>query len=583
MRKGINIVLIFGFLLSSCSGTKQVAESAATQLNTYTEGELSYKQQFRFKYLFLEAQRLKALEDYDKAANSLEQCLSLDEQNDAAHYELAQIYLRQERLADAVFHASRALEINGANIWYYQLLAQLYQATGDIESELAIYIGMAELEPKNIEYQYNLAIAYSRSGMHKKALQVYNKLEKSIGINEELSIKKERLFIAMGDVDKAANELNKLINAYPNEVRYRGMLAELYQANDRSDEAIIIYKDILEINPKEPRANMALAEYYRVQNDFSKALKHLHYSFDEPYFDVDVKFQILIKYFELAMEEAQYMTAFTDLVDRAINTHPNQARFYSIKADLFFQKNNAQESFYYYGKALELGATEFAIWNRYLILGLEVQAYAKVMEKGVRAIELHPIQPTSYLFSGLAYIFTNNHEEAIPFLEKGLNYVVNNRSLKTEFYNYLAAAHHAIENHEQSDAYYEQSLALIPDNPLVLNNYSYYLSLRSKDLAKAEKMAKKAIELNPSEPTYQDTYGWVLYKLNKFVEAREWIKKAIDSSTNSPSSEVLEHYGDVLYKLNKKAEAKEFWQKALELDDSSEKLIRKVREGVLHE
>lgn len=582
MRNIINIVLLLGVLLSSCTGTKQLTKSGATQLNAYTEGDLSYKQQFRFKYLFLEAQRLKSLEEFDKAAEMMEQCVSLDPQNHAAQYELAQIYVRQERLADAVFHASKALEIDGTNIWYYKLLAQLYQATGDYVGELNIYRGMANLEPDNIEYQYFLAIAYSRSGEYKKALQVYNKLEKVLGVNEELSVKKEHLFILMGDVDKAADEIEKLIASQPKEIRYRGMLAELYQANNREKDAILIYKEILKIKPEEPRANMALAEHYRLQNDFDKALKHLNYSFDDPYFDVDVKFQILIKYFELAMEDSSYEESFFMLADKAIKTHPNQASFNSIKGDLYFQKNNALQAFNYYGNALDLGATEFPIWNRYLILGLEVQDYEKVMQKGVRAIELHPIQPTSYLFTGLAFIFTDNEKEAIPFLDKGLNYVVNNRSLKTEFYNYLAAAHHALENHDLSDEYYDKSIALIPDNPLVLNNYSYYLSLRSKDLEKAEKMAKKALELNPTEATYQDTYGWVLYKLNRFAEAAEWIKKAIEATSN-PSAEVIEHYGDVLYKLNRKQEAQEYWKRALELDNSSEKLLKKAREGILYE
>ena len=124
-------------------------------------------------------------------------------------------------------------------------------------------------------------------------------------------------------------------------------------------------------------------------------------------------------------------------------------------------------------------------------------------------------------------------------------------------------------------------MELIPDNVVVLNNYSYYLSLREKDLEKAERMSKKCIELSPNQSTYQDTYGWVLYKLKRFNEAREWLKKAAEGDDKSPV--ITEHYGDVLYQLNLKKEALEYWKKAKNSGGDSELLNKKVREGVLYE
>ena len=178
--------------------------------------------------------------------------------------------------------------------------------------------------------------------------------------------------------------------------------------------------------------------------------------------------------------------------------------------------------------------TDFLIWNRYLILGIELQEYDRVYKNGIRAIELHPIQPTLYLFSGFAASFNKEHEKAITLFNKGLNYVVNNKPLKAEFYNYLGDSYHFFGNDKKSDECYEKSLNLIPDNVVVLNNYSYYLSLRGKDLEKAERMSKQCVELSPNQSTYQDTYGWVLYKLKRFNEAEEWLKKAVEGDSKSP-------------------------------------------------
>ena len=46
-----------------------------------TAGDLSYKSQFRFKYLFFEAQRLKVLEEFENASSIMEQCVALDPTN----------------------------------------------------------------------------------------------------------------------------------------------------------------------------------------------------------------------------------------------------------------------------------------------------------------------------------------------------------------------------------------------------------------------------------------------------------------------------------------------------------------------
>ena len=216
-----------------------------------------------------------------------------------------------------------------------------------------------------------------------------------------------------------------------------------------------------------------------------------------------------------------------------------------------------------------------------MLLGLELLEYDLVYKNGMRAIELHPIQPTLYLFTGFAASYNKEYEKSLTLFNKGLNYVVNNRPLKAEFYSYLGDAYHSIGDDNKSDESYQKSLDLIPDNIIVLNNYSYYLSLREKDLEKAERMSKQCVELNPGQSTYQDTYGWVLYKLKRFNEAKVWLEKAVNADSKSPV--ILEHFGDVLYQLDQKKDALEYWKKAKSTGGDSELLNKKVSEGVLYE
>ena len=172
--KVITYILSVTILFTACLGAKKLSNRSNTLLNSYTEGEVSYKSQFRFKYLFFESQRLKALEDYKKASDLMEQCIAIDPLNADANFELAQLYIRTEQLEPALFYANQAYKLDPNNTWILHSLAQLNLALGNSEAELNAYKSLVKLEPSNIENQYSLAQAYTRNDSYKKAIQVYN-------------------------------------------------------------------------------------------------------------------------------------------------------------------------------------------------------------------------------------------------------------------------------------------------------------------------------------------------------------------------------------------------------------------------
>ena len=216
---------------------------------------------------------------------------------------MATLYIAVDRIEDALFHAKKSSELNPSNLWVTQLLSQLYQMTGNIDGEINAYKDLIKKDPSNIEYLFLLATAHSKNRSYKKAIQVYNEIESKIGASEELSVTKEYLYITLGDVDLAAAEIIKLIAAFPNEIRFLGMLAELYQANNLTEKSIAIYNDILEVEPRNSAANVALAEHYRVNNNHLKAFDYLTFCFDNDVFDLQTVFKILTSYFQMAIEE----------------------------------------------------------------------------------------------------------------------------------------------------------------------------------------------------------------------------------------------------------------------------------------
>ena len=110
---------------------------------------------------------------------------------------------------------------------------------------------------------------------------------------------------------------------------------------------------------------------------------------------------------------------------------------------------------------------------------------------------------------------------------------------------------HSMGRNRKAYKTYEKALKLDPQYCPVLNNYAYYLSLEKRRLAKAEKMSRVTVELNPDNPTYLDTYGWILYLRGKAAEAKPYFKHAMLYG-GKDSAVVLMHFALVLEKLGEK-------------------------------
>jgi tetratricopeptide (TPR) repeat protein len=198
------------------------------------------------------------------------------------------------------------------------------------------------------------------------------------------------------------------------------------------------------------------------------------------------------------------------------------------------------------------------------------------------AIDLFPNYPLPYFFAGIGNFQLKDFVKARAYLESGKDYVVGNDPLLEQFYSSLGDTYNELKMYEASYEAYDNALKINPENSIVLNNYSYYLSLRAEKLDKAETMSRKSVDLDPYNHNNLDTHAWVLYQLEKYDDALEWIEKAYRNGGDS-SGVVLEHYGDILYKLGKKDEAFDYWNKAKEQQDYSEFLDKKIKDKKLYE
>jgi len=263
-------------------------------------------------------------------------------------------------------------------------------------------------------------------------------------------------------------------------------------------------------------------------------------------------------------------------------THPNEAKATVIYADLLTRQGKFAEARQLYLKAVASDPNVFQVWGAIMQLDGQLNQPDSMLAHSEKALELFPNQGMFWYFNGTANLMKKNYKEAASSLEESLKMIGENPQLVPLIHAQLGDAFNGVGAHDKSDAAYELALKADPDNDHVLNNYSYFLSLRKEKLDLALKMSEKLVQQHQNNPTYLDTYAWVLYIRKDYKKAKEYLEKAmLDSS--GVSGTIVEHYGDVLFKLGERDNAVAQWKKAKRMGETTELLDKKIATGALHE
>ena len=102
---------------------------------------------------------------------------------------------------------------------------------------------------------------------------------------------------------------------------------------------------------------------------------------------------------------------------------------------------------------------------------------------------------------------------------------------------------------------------LDPSHPTVKNNLGYHILVHGGDSQEAAELILGALEQEPENPYYMDSWGWALFKQGQFSEAETILKSAAEK--NPLSHEIYKHLGEVMLAMGRAQEAVEQWEKAL--------------------
>ncbi len=540
------------------------------------------------EYYFIEGEKQFILEDYAKAVTNFRSSIQLVPTNDVAYFKLAQIYNRTDQLDGAKLSILKALDLNSENPYYYLLAADIYTNANNLKEATKYYEELISKIPGEEHVFFQLGAIYLYLQDYENALSTYQRAEDYFGINEQSSIQKQKIYLKQNRINDAIAEGQKLIDAFPSNSKYKIMLAEVLSANGQDEQAIVLINELLQTSNDVPGARLLLADLYRKTKELDTFENEITKAFLNDKILINAKINAVMKYMAL-LPDVRLESLLPSLCDIIIEVHPNDFNGYLLQGDVystFLEKQLVDDDYLeeYKTKAIEgyaryirFDASKFNVWQNLLNLELQQNKYDSVIVHSELALEVFPNQIWLYLVSGVAYSNNKQWDEAIFYFEEGLKRSANNNQMQELFYGYLGDAYYKLGNNEKSDNAYDKVLSINPNNEMVLNNYSYYLSLRGQKLDKANDMSLKLMRLNSENLAYLDTYAWVQYKLGNYNEAKRVLEKVI--ANNSANAENYDHYGDVLFKLGEKDAAKKQWLKARELDGNIEKINEKIEQG----
>ncbi len=538
------------------------------------KGELPEHTRLEFEKEFFKAAKEKMLGDYPEAIEDFRKAAEINPYDANTQFQLSQLYLATKKVKEAEDAAQKAIGLDSKNFWYKTQLAEVYKNQKRFTEAAKLNVLIYETGGKNPQNLYDAVLLFTLDKKYADAIKTLDKIEKQTGLNEEIVKQKEQIYLFSNKLKKAIKEVERLVNAHPNELRYKGMLADLLMANGRIKEALDIYNKILEQDSKNGFALFAMADYYNSKSEYEPYFNYLKRAMAS---NVDIKSKI--------QEMADFVTdnkvpegtkKSFELSDILIASNPSEPIAYMMKGDLFIKEKNYEQARLQFLQATHADPNAYAAWEQIMYCDDELKNNQYMQSDCEKAVEIFPTQPRFFAYLAFASFRLKDYDKAINAARTGSEYAEDEPELLLQLLSQMGDAGHYAKNYKVCDSAYDAALNLNKDNAYALNNYAYFLSLRKERLDKADSMSLRSIELEPGNPSYQDTYGWILYQKKEFKKAKEYIENALQMSPNN--AEVIEHLGDVKFKLNDKQGAMESWLKSKELGGEGEFLQKKITE-----
>jgi tetratricopeptide (TPR) repeat protein len=174
---------------------------------------------------------------------------------------------------------------------------------------------------------------------------------------------------------------------------------------------------------------------------------------------------------------------------------------------------------------------------------------------------------------------SQRYKEAIKYYNQIILEIDTNSQLHAEILYRRGGSYERLGDYVNSDKDLLKSLEINPDDAYVLNYLAYSWLEREYKIDLALQMLEKAYDKKSNDPYIIDSIGWAYYLVNDYMKAENFLKRAVELMPDDPT--VNDHYGDILWKLDRKIQARYFWENVLNLEETEEKMKKNIKDKLI--
>ena len=577
----LRMVRLFVAFFVICGLFVSCSSSQVSKSRPYASVQLTEAQQLSYDFDFIEGTKFKMLGDLPAAASLLTRCTEINPYDAAAHFQLSEIYsLFAGQYYDyALKHARLAVRYDPANDWYRMQLVDLYLMGNNIDSAIVVYRQIVDSQPDEVDLRYNLAFLYLENNEFRRLRKELNSMEKMYGFTQELAIARYKMHLKKNDLKSTEKVLKRAINYFPDEFRFYGLLAEMYSMIGRENDADEYYSRLLEVDPESALGYISMIEFYKDYGKDEKVIEEMTRMFDVKTIDPELKIEL---YIQLSSDSIFFRNNYREmdlLMKSLFEKYPDNLRVRIVNTDRNMRENNyeaARDDLFFITNRVQ---TNYYLWEHLFHLLYILEDYETLFELTSVALQHFDDRYLFNFFNGFSATMLKEYDAAITAYFRTLECLEKEKAsdleIELQTYVFLAEACNQQKRFAESDYAFDRALMIAPNNPIILNNYSYYLSLREEKLDLAERYIVRCIAMEPNSSTFLDTYGWVLYKLGRLDEAIAMIEKAIENG-GGENPEIIDHYCELLVVTGRIDQAYGVCQYAIELNESEQTVEEKI-------
>ena len=557
-RRGVPTTETKGEPTSETVPAERIDSSLATRRDSVPPSDYPAEAHTLWHYVEgLKSYRL--LGDSARARHHFERALAIDTAYaPAAYHTAAMLMMDSTDLAEQ--YSLRAYRTDTTDVWFNSQLGRLQILQEDYAEGIRLFNEMVRMKGNDPENHRILAMLYNEQDQPFSAIIVLDSAERRFGIHPAISPLKRQLLVQTGQYDRALEQNEELIATDPYNIDNYIIAAELYAHAKKDSLALVNYDRALAIDSTSIGALGSLNEFYGQRGDHANYLRTMLPLFASREVDLERKIKIFNRLTNNVDYYQQFYGPLNQLAITVAVTHPDDLNAMELYTTHLIATGDLDRALEIYKSHVNDSVPEPKIFNTILDIESFKERRDSVEHYTRLAMERFPDRPEFVLRRGTYCLMNERYKEAERAFRDALRHI-DSDSLRGATLTLIGDAQYQDNRPRAAFRSYEKALALLPNDAGLLNNYAYFLSEEGRELERALEMAERAITISRNNSTYLDTYAWILYKLERYTEAKRYMRQAV--TLDPTQSEVLMcHYGDILFALGENFMAQIYWEKA---------------------